>query len=66
MERHRACTISASGLASSPGRPRSGVGAPLEGGEEARMVEAVRDHWLIGAGLVVLVAALVVWLFARR
>jgi len=25
------------------------------------MVEAVRDHWLIGLGIVVLIIALVVW-----
>jgi hypothetical protein len=30
------------------------------------MVEAVRDHWIIAAGLVVLVAALAVWLRPHR
>jgi hypothetical protein len=30
------------------------------------MVEAVRDHWIIAAGLVVLVAALVIWLRSPR
>jgi hypothetical protein len=29
------------------------------------MVEAVRDHWLIAAGLVVLLVAAVVWWRAR-
>jgi hypothetical protein len=30
------------------------------------MVEAIRDQWVIAAGLVVLVVAFVVWLYARR
>jgi hypothetical protein len=30
------------------------------------MVEAIRDHWVIVAAIVVLVAALVVWLAPRR
>jgi uncharacterized membrane protein YqiK len=30
------------------------------------MVEAVRDHWVLGAGVVVLILALIVWLCPRR
>jgi hypothetical protein len=30
------------------------------------MVEAVRDHWIIAAALVVFLAALVVWLVPRQ
>jgi hypothetical protein len=30
------------------------------------MVEAIRDHWVIAAAIVVLVVALVVWLAPRR
>jgi hypothetical protein len=30
------------------------------------MVEAIQDQWAIAAAVVVLVAALVVWVYARR
>ena len=29
--------------------------------EEGRMVEAVKDHWLIAVGIVVLIVAAIVW-----
>jgi hypothetical protein len=35
-------------------------------GEADVMVEAIRDHWVIVAAVVVLVAALVVWLVPLR
>jgi hypothetical protein len=31
-----------------------------------RMVEAIQDKWAIVAAVVVLVAALIVWIYARR
>ena len=30
------------------------------------MIEPIRDHWVIALGIVILVAALVVWWRARR
>jgi hypothetical protein len=30
------------------------------------MIEPIRDHWVIALGIVILVAALVVWWQARR
>jgi hypothetical protein len=30
------------------------------------MVEPIRDHWLIGVAVVVLVGAVIAWLWSRR